>query len=370
LVVVVADDFTGAAELAGIALRFGMQLTVYVNADSLNDVPTNSAGCIVNTDSRSMKKQDALLITAKVFKYLANQPVLLLYKKIDSVLRGYVIDELNIQMQQLGLKKAIIAPANPSLGRTIEQGKYFINGQEIITTGFINDPEFPVKSSFVKEILNDVEVNVLQHTDTLPTQGIVVAGTSTNEDIKAWANKIDNSFALAGAGDFFTALLEKQFVVKEQSEARLRKPFLFVAGSAFEAARERIKQWKNKAISVVAVDSYFELIQTSDEYFVLAVQENITEVSALELRTAMGKTVQQLVQQLSIQELFIEGGSTAASVLAALAITSLMPENELCRGVVRMFCSPTLEGLGVASLFVTVKPGSYELTKQILDVYS
>ncbi len=368
MVVVVADDFTGAAELAGIALRFGMQLTVYVNA--LNDVPTNSAGCIINTDSRSMKKQDALMVTEKVFKHLASQPVLLLYKKIDSVLRGYVIDEINIQMQQLGLQKAIIAPANPSLGRTIEQGKYYINGQEIITTGFINDPEFPIKSSFVKEILNDVEVNVLQHTDALPTQGVVVAATSTNEAVKAWANKVDNSFALAGAGDFFTALLEKQLVVKEQSEVHLRKPFLFVAGSAFEAARERIQQWKHNATSVVAVDSYFELIQTGDEYFVLAVQENITEVSALELRTAMGKAVQQLVQQLSIQELFIEGGSTAASVLAALKITSLIPENEISRGVVRMFCSPTLEGLGVASLFVTVKPGSYELTKQILDVYS
>lgn len=370
MIEIIADDFTGAAELAGIALRFGMQLTVYVNADALNDVPTNNAGCIINTDSRSMKKQEALLVTEKVFKHLANQPVSLLYKKMDSVLRGYVIDELNIQMQQLGLHKAIIAPANPSLGRTIEQGKYFISRQEITATAFVNDPEFPIKSFFVKEILNDTAIEVLQHTDALPEQGIVVAATSTNEDVKAWANKVDNSFALAGAGDFFTALLEKQFFAKEQSEVHLRKPFLFVAGSAFEAARERIKQWKNKAISVVTIDSYFELIQTGDEYFVLAVQENITEVAALVLRTAIGNTVQQLVQQLNIQELFIEGGSTAASVLAALDITSLIPENELSRGVVRMFCSPTLEGLGVASLFVTVKPGSYELTKQILDVYS
>ncbi|MCU0322219.1 MAG: four-carbon acid sugar kinase family protein [Chitinophagaceae bacterium] len=366
MIIVVADDFTGAAELAGIALRFGMQLTVYVNADSLNDVPTNSAGCIVNTDSRSMKKQDALLVTKKVFKHLASQPVSIFYKKIDSVLRGYVMDELNIQMQQLGLQKAIIAPANPSLGRTIEQGKYFINRQEITTTGFVNDPEFPIKSSLVKEILNDAAIEFLQYTDTMPQQGNVVAATSTNEDLQAWANKMDNSFALAGAGDFFTALLEKQFVVKEQSEAHLRKPFLFVAGSAFEAARNRVQQWKNKAINVVAVDSYFELIQTSDEYFVLAVQDNINQISALELRTAMGKAVQQLVKQLSIQELFIEGGSTAASVLAALDITSLKPINELSRGVVRMSCSPTLEGLGVASLFITVKPGSYPLNEKIL----
>lgn len=372
MIAIIADDFTGAAELAGIALRYEIVLPLLVNHKSielLNEIDCKH-GFIVNTDSRSKSKNNAHLINEYVFKNVIEYKPVLIYKKIDSVLRGYVMDELNIQMKQLGLQKAVIAPANPSLGRTIEQGKYFINRQEITTTAFVNDPEFPIKSSFVKEILNDVEVNVLQHTDALPTLGIVVAGTSANEDVKAWANTIDNSFALAGAGDFFTALLEKYFVVKEQSDVRLRKPFLFVAGSAFEATRERIKQWKNKAISVVAVDSYFALIQINDEHFVIAVQENINQVSALELRTAMGKTVQQLVQQLSIQELFIEGGSTAASVLAALNITSLMPENELSRGVVRMFCSPTLEGLGVASLFVTVKPGSYELTKQILDVYS
>lgn len=360
MIIVVADDFTGAAELAGIALRFGMQLTVYVNADSLNDVPTNHAGFIVNTDSRSMKKQNALLVTENVFKHLANQPVSLLYKKIDSVIRGYVMDELNIQMQQLGLQKAIIAPANPSLGRTIEHGKYFINGQEITATGFVNDPEFPIKSSLVKEILNDAAIEVLQHTDTLPQQGIVVAATSTNEDVKAWANKIDNSFALAGAGDFFVALLQQKYSLIEQVEAVLLQPFLYVAGSAFASATNRVKQWKQNAIAVTSINQYFELIQTDDEHFVLAVQENITEVSALELRTAMGKAVQQLVQQLSIQELFIEGGSTAASVLAALDITSLTPENELSRGVVRM---------KVCELYITVKPGSYELTKQILDIY-
>ena len=40
-------------------------------------------------------------------------------------------------------------------------------------TGFANDPEFPVKSSLVKEVLQN-EVEVLTLKDVLPNEGIVV----------------------------------------------------------------------------------------------------------------------------------------------------------------------------------------------------
>lgn len=358
MIIVIADDFTGAAELAGIALRYGLQLNVCLQTNAIEQLGKD--GLVINTDSRSMQKQNALAVTEHVFKQVAQQEASLVYKKIDSVLRGYVMDELNIQMKYLGLQKAIIAPANPCLGRTIEQGKYFINGEEIATTGFVNDPEFPTKSSLVKEMLQN-EVDVVEHSDTLSEYGIVVAATSTHNDVKAWVNKIDKRYALAGAGDFFMALLAKQYQVVEQEEAVLQQPFLYVAGSAFETARARVQQWKQAAISIRIVQTNFELIQVKQQHFVLAIQDNVVGIAASGLRESMASVAKQLIAELAIQELFIEGGSTAASVLAALHINALTPINELSRGVVRMKTN---------ELFVTVKPGSYELTKEILDLYA
>ena len=49
-----------------------------------------------------------------------------------------------------------------------------------------NDPEFPVKSALVKEILNN-EVEVLKLEDVLPDEGIVVGEVNSADDYKEWA---------------------------------------------------------------------------------------------------------------------------------------------------------------------------------------
>ena len=153
----------------------------------------------------------------------------MIYKKIDSVLRGYIVDELKIQMQILSLQNALIIPANPSLGRTIKEGEYFIEDKKINNTDFINDPEFPIKSSFVKEILNN-EVEVLKIADELPLHKIIVGEATTIDEINNWANKISSNLVFAGAGDFFTAILQKQFAKTERKAAGLKLCFsTFVA---------------------------------------------------------------------------------------------------------------------------------------------
>jgi uncharacterized protein YgbK (DUF1537 family) len=74
----------------------------------------------------------------------------------------------------------------------------------------------------------------------------------------------------------------------------------------------------------------------------------------------MAKAVATNVASENIKEIFIEGGSTAAAVLEELNIKKLTPVNELSSGVVRM---------KAGNLFITVKPGSYQLPIEILDLY-
>lgn len=92
---------------------------------------------------------------------------------------------------------------------------------------------------------------------------------------------------------------------------------------------------------------------------VIAINESTR--SALGLRTRMAKAVKEIIKRVAVKEIFIEGGSTAAAIVQELKITILEPTDELSRGVVRM---------KAGDLFITVKPGSYELPDQIKRLYN
>ena len=362
MIIVIADDFTGAAELAGISLRYGLKVSVCLH----DEINTDADVLIISTDSRSLKKKEALKVTADVVRKIVQLKPDLIYKKIDSVLRGYVLDELKIQMELCGLNKVFIMPANPSLGRTISNGEYLIEDKRINETGFVADPEFPVKSSSIKKILDDDSVKVLKHTDTLPTSGIVVGEGKNENDINEWAKKLDNSWILAGAGDFYTALLSKRYQKQTLHQFQCLLPHLYVCGTSFKERKEFIKEigeelnwvsymagkvdqvWINKTVGIIK----------KDRKAVIAIKE--TTASAFTLRTAMSKAVREILKRKAVKEIFIEGGSTAAAILQELDIKRLTPVNELQRGVVRM---------KVNDLFITVKPGSYELPEQIKQLY-
>jgi D-threonate/D-erythronate kinase len=358
-IAVIADDFTGAAELAGISLRYGLSVAVFLD----NAIDVNTDVVIVSTDSRSVQKAAAVYCTADAVEAILKYEPALIYKKIDSVLRGYVIDEAKVQMELSKKNKVFICPANPSLQRTISNGEYFIAGKKITETGFINDPEFPVHSASVAAMVKDETVQVLKHNDWLPVEGIVIGEAENNEEVKAWAAAIDESWMLVGAGDFYTALLEKKYTAKPQQKMQLQSPHLYVCGTAFEERKEFIKKLDCVAYLPEIIDE--EWLQQAGsiikEKGKVVVAIDASNETALVLRTAMAKAVREIVERENIKEIFIEGGSTAAAVLEELNIKKLTPVNELSRGVVRM---------KAGNLFITVKPGSYQLPNEIIQLYS
>ena len=362
MIAVIADDFTGAAELAGISLRYGLKVSVGL----YDETNTNADVLIISTDSRSLKKKEAIKVTADAVRKIIQLGPNLIYKKIDSVLRGYVLDELKVQMELCGLNKAFIMPANPSLGRTISNGEYLVEGKRINETGFVADPEFPVKNSSINKILEDDSVKVLKHTEILSASGIVVGEAKNENEISEWVNRLDNSWILAGAGDFYTALLSKRYQKQKLHDFQLLQPHLYVCGTSFKERKKFIKEigdelncvsymagkvdqaWINKTVGMIKKNSKA----------VIAIKE--TAASALTLRTAMSKAVREILKRKTVKEIFIEGGSTAAAILHELDIKKLTPVNELQRGVVRM---------KVNDLFITVKPGSYKMPEQVRELY-
>jgi D-threonate/D-erythronate kinase len=190
----------------------------------------------------------------------------------------------------------------------------------------------------------------------------VVGEAKTNEDVLAWANIVDETWVLAGAGDFYTALLEKKHTAKPQQKMELLSPHLYVCGTAYEERKQFINSLD--CCLYMQDDNNEALLQQASVIFKeqkrLVIAINESNQTALELRTAMAKLVSEIVVRENVPEIFIEGGSTAAAILEALNIKKLIPVNELSRGVVRM---------KAGDLFITVKPGSYELPEEIKNIY-
>jgi hypothetical protein len=125
----------------------------------------------------------AVEITKITCQLLELNPVVI-FKKIDSVLRGHVAAELEAQMKAMGKARALIVAANPSLGRTIVNGQYFVGGVPLAETSFSDDPDFPVHTSVVTDIVTSDHFPVvsIEWNREIPLSGLVIANVATPDD--------------------------------------------------------------------------------------------------------------------------------------------------------------------------------------------
>lgn len=143
---IVADDLTGSMDSSGYFARRGWS-TVVVLAP---DFPATADVVVVNTNSRAEDPQIARERMKRAVRSLAGRVV---YKKIDSTLRGNIGVELETAIGTLGSEKAIVAPAFPAVGRTTVDGVLLVNGVPVAQTQFAHDPISPVKESHIPTLL-------------------------------------------------------------------------------------------------------------------------------------------------------------------------------------------------------------------------
>ena len=128
MITVIADDITGAAEIAGVCLRFGLEVSFGIDAIPIKDAQIT----VIATDSRSFSEEEAyqlhLQLTKKVIQKNKNQ---IIFKKCDSVLRGHILTELAASMDASGKEIVLLQPSNPISNRCINEGMYYVNDVEI-----------------------------------------------------------------------------------------------------------------------------------------------------------------------------------------------------------------------------------------------
>jgi uncharacterized protein YgbK (DUF1537 family) len=283
----------------------------------------------------------------------------------------------------------VLAPANPSKGRIVAEGRYLIDGVPLDQTDFARDPQWPARSSLVAELLDTsagCPVHILKLTTYNDIQtGIVVAEAQTLADLSGWAGCLDEQTLAAGGADFFKAILEKRLPSRKASPEEVLAPLpglkWFVCGSASQTSRKAVAEASRLGIPVCPMPEAMFTAPQGDKVWIekwatdiisaltkhgcaIAAIGRPPEVNAqlaLSLRTSMAALVRQILAQIRIGELFIEGGATARAILDGMEWETLAVLGEYRPGVVRL----SIQGPG--GQVITLKPGSYPWPEGILE---
>ncbi|GAG51605.1 unnamed protein product, partial [marine sediment metagenome] len=121
---IIADDLTGAMDSSGYLANQGFTTNIIIDPDFYSTADILA----INTDSRV---DDINTANEKVRRAVRTLTGRIIYKKIDSTLRGNIGAELQAAMEELACEKAVVAPAFPSIGRTTVNGVLQVDGTRV-----------------------------------------------------------------------------------------------------------------------------------------------------------------------------------------------------------------------------------------------
>jgi uncharacterized protein YgbK (DUF1537 family) len=117
---ILADDLTGACDAAAAFLGTGSQVRVWLDSRKLS--PELEGVQAFSTASRDLSPDEAAGAVHYAASALSEIPVALIFKKVDSALRGQVAAELLAAHMALRTRAILLAPAFPATGRTVRSG--------------------------------------------------------------------------------------------------------------------------------------------------------------------------------------------------------------------------------------------------------
>ncbi len=386
MIIVVADDFTGAAEIGGIGLKYGLSVEIFTTWP----VKLDADLVILATNMRSKSIKEAKEETKRVSVFINQQKSDWIFKKIDSVLRGHIIEETQVMMKTLNKKSSIIIPANPQLNRIIKGGIYYIEGKLIAETNFANDPEYSIDSSVVKEILSKNKIindlNYRVPSESVNEKGIVVGEVKNNVDMDAWASLRNPDTLLVGSAGFFEAVLRNLGYEKKINHTTISEnktnTRLIICGSAYHGSWDFVRDAKERGFPVsymsntlfyndeiniedlnIWKDEIIALLN-SNKQAIIAIGQPIlkNKKTAATLKKKVAKVVKAVYKEIEITEFLIEGGATASEVLDLLEFTTLIPIHQYNQGVIRLNVKKN------ENISIVLKPGSYQWPEKVLSI--
>lgn len=254
---IIADDLTGAGDVGVQFSRAGLCTRSLCDA-RLPFWPYGVDAVVVDTASRALPADAAYATVLRALQTLDAANVHLVYKKIDSTLRGNLGAELDAALDACGAKVAIVCPAFPANGRLLVDGVLFVDGHPVAQSAFAHDPITPVAESHLPTLLSGqsrrpiVSVSrpttvpdLLRHLRMIAGDagGLVVCDAQDDDDlalIVEAAQALGTGALLAGSAGLARPLAA-------QLAASQHRRVLVVCGSLHPLARTQVELLRTRA---------------------------------------------------------------------------------------------------------------------------
>jgi uncharacterized protein YgbK (DUF1537 family) len=367
-VAIVADDLTGALDAAAPFAGCGLKTRVLLDIEqALSAVGTNTQVLSVTSESRHLSPST---VDERVWNAtraaLAGAPRVL-FKKIDSTLRGNIAAEIMVALRASGLRHALIAPAVPRHGRIMRAGEVFIDGVPLWQTEIGSDALSVPPSAPLPQVLRAASKDLIVHmwprgaAFALSAEGglhAYVADCESDADLDAIGrfalSHCDGVLPVGASG--LAAAMARQLAQKLASgklstipsiSQYARKPVLFVIGSRTAAsAKQTARLVAAGAEELVMPFSKHardrdRLLEGSFSQSALPIALIVRSgasrepglIRASEVAQTLGRTAATVVRRLQIDVVVMVGGDTAFETFQAFGVHEATVSGEITPGL-------------------------------------
>lgn len=356
-----ADDLSGALDAAAGFHHAGHRVTLALTPEAW---PQREDGIVaITTETRNLPAATAAAIVTETLTRARERGLRLIYKKIDSTLRGAVAAELAAVQAAFPGVPILFSPANLRVGRAVRGGKLFVYGVPVAETEYAHDPVSPVRESDLRALLGAA------------AKGVEIPDVESEADLTAAARRMPgDSWIAVGSGALARVVATRcPPAPRRVSEAALpRGPILFVGGSAHPGNRAQATLLSHEQgvplheVSVGAPQQVENAVADSLEArgaaALLLEPERRESSAALATIVAAARTA---IERAGVRHIFVTGGETAYALCRALGITTLDYRDEIETGL-----SLSQAGAGESARRFAIKPGGFGDARTWLRAYA
>ena len=399
----IADDFTGATDLANNLVRAGMRV---VQTIGVPNAPLSAEvdAVVVALKSRTIAPQDAIDQSLQALQWLQGQGAQQIYFKycstFDSTAQGNIGPVTEALMQALQTDFTIATPAFPDNGRTVFKGYLFVGDVLLNESGMQHHPLTPMTDANLVRVMQaqcKSKVGLLSHKTiaqgataisqeitNLKQQGVRIAivDAVSNDDLMRLGPAL-KGMPLVTAGSGVAIGLPQNFGLLPTPQASVLPKAsglqAVVSGSCSQATNRQVAHFKATGRPTFLIDplhlkgSWEDLVQealawaeghlasgpvlvysTATPESVQAVQSQLgVEAAGHQVEQALAAIARGLVE-LGVQQMVVAGGETSGACVQALAIEQLQIGPQIDPGV--PWCHAHTP---MGSVHITLKSGNF-----------
>ncbi|MDF1605778.1 four-carbon acid sugar kinase family protein [Nocardioides sp. YIM 152315] len=362
---VVADDFTGACDLAATVSRAGVPATVLLDATAA--VPT-VACVVVALKSRTAPVDVAVAESVAAARALRAAGARWIYQKycstFDSTDTGNIGPVADALMDELGAATDLTTPATPALGRTVHRGHLFVGDRLLSESPLRHHPLTPMTDPDLVRVLGRQTSRPVSRGVVGP--GHVVLDAISDDDLDAHARLLLERAAaghvdLWGGASGLAAALARALPRSAPAATSAPVPAgrrLVIAGSCSEQTRAQVAHFRGPSYRVAPgdVSGALAFLTSTDGtalVYTSAAPAEVLPGAAAEIEATLAAIARRAVTELGVAQLLVAGGETSGAVCRELRLTALDVREHVGPGLA--WCSP----LPDPGLRVLLKSGNF-----------